>query len=158
MEVIHQEGEQAARQRGGQHTHVIAAVPGGNRQIEQGHGDGHAGGQTVHTVGKVDGVDRTHHNEGGKDHIDHPGQGNLHIKEGDIQVRGQIADLPQPDGKEDGCRQLQQEFLGRSQSLICFVTQLLKIVNKADDTENQRKQKHNKVPAAAQFELFGSGD
>ncbi len=112
VEVIDEEGAQAAGQGGGEHRQVVAAIPGGHGHIEQGHGDGHAGGQAVDAVGEVHGVHRAHHDKGGKDHIQPPGHGELHVEEGDIQGVGQIAAVAQQHREHDGRRQLEQELLG----------------------------------------------
>ena len=157
MEVVDQEGKQAACQSRSQHSHVAPVIPGGDPHIEQGHGNGHAGGQTIHTVGEVDGIHGTDHNKGGKDHVDHPGQCQFHIEEGDVQVGGQITDLPQPDGEHHSGSQLQQELLPGGQTLVGLMAQLLHIVNEADDAKHQRKEEHHDMGTVPGFQILGTG-
>ena len=155
MEVVDQEGSQTTGQSRGGHSQVAPVVPGRHTHIEQGHRQGHTGCKAVHTVGQVHGVYSSHHNKGGKDHIQHPGNTHdLDAQEGNIQIRGQIPGAAENDGKHNGSHQLQQELLRCGQALIGFVAQLLHIIDKTDDAKDQGKRKHHQMGVVSLGQLL----
>ena len=154
MEVIDQKGGQAARQGRRHHRQVAAVEPGRHRHIEEGDGDGDPGGQPVDAVRQVHCVDGSHHDEGGEDHIDHPWHGQLHIKKGDVQTRGQISVVAQQHGERHRRRQLEEKFLQGRQPLVGVMAQLLKVIHKANGSKHQSEEVHEEIDKVPPLDLF----
>ncbi len=70
------------------------------------------------------------------------GRAMLTFRKGIYKLGVEIAPAAQQHREDDGRRQLKQELLGGGQALIGVVAQLLEVIDKADDPEDQRKQEH----------------
>ena len=147
--VIEEEGAQAAEEGAAEDPQVVDAPVPGHSGEEGGHGQGDAGAQAVHAVGDVDGVDGAHHDEGGEGHIDHPGQLDGDLEEGDVQVGGQVAEIPQQGGEGDGGGQLEKELGTGGEAGVLPLLHLLIVVQIANDAEDQGKaedEEGTKIP------------
>ena len=138
--VIHQKAQQTAHQRAGEHAQLLKAGPyHRHHQEEQTHRHGDAGAEAVQPVGDVHGVHGAGNDQHGEDEVDHPGQVQLHPKEGHIEVGGQDAAFPQQDDEQDGRCQLEQELLPGGQARVLFLFDLGVVVQKADGPKDQGK-------------------
>ena len=144
--VIHQKAHKAPEQGRGKHGHArrprllpLHPGPAKGGGKEGAHRQGHGAGQTVQAVGDVHGVHGAGDDQHGEDEVDHPGQVQLHPKEGHIEVGGQDAAFPQQDDEQDGRRQLEQELLPGGQARVLFLFDLGVVVQKADGPKDQGK-------------------
>ena len=117
MEVIEQEGHQTAGQSGGKYAEILEdrTPDHRDRHVENGDRKGYRGGQTVHTVGDIDGIDAAYDNEGGEDHEQGPGQRERDMQEGEIQVRGEISSGAQQNDEKNRPENVRRSGYGAHQ-------------------------------------------
>ena len=148
--IIVQKAQQAAEHGPGKDTQLREAAPHGtHHRKEQRHRQRHAGGQAVQSVGDVDGVHRTHDDEGSEDHVHHPVHDDVGVEEGDIQVGAQHPLVAHKAQEGHRRRQLENELLRGRQAGILMVLHLLIVVDVADDAEHQCKGVDIQVGEAA---------
>ena len=89
VEIIKEKAQQAADHGGGEDAQLLeAAAPGqGDDSEEQENRDRSAGGEAVHPVGDVDGVDRADDDKGGEDEIQPLRHADAAAGEGHVQHR-----------------------------------------------------------------------
>ena len=165
--VEEQEGQQPPQQRRREDAQLGVAPPGGDGDKEQGHRDGHRGGQAVQPVGDVHRVDGAHDDKGGEDHIQRPAQRKAEVEKGHVQGGGEPPLVAHEHEKQDGGGQLQQKLLQRGEPQILVPLDLLVVVQKADHPEDGGEEKDVDVgqiprqhsrPAGDEHGQGGAGD
>ena len=69
-----------------------------------------------------------------------------HIDKGNVDIKAQIAELSQQEGKRNGRRQLEQEFHPCREAVSVVVLHLHIVVDIADDAEDQREEEDKPAP------------
>ena len=151
MEVVAEEGCEAARDRRGEQGQRRAAVDIGRRGEEDHDRDGHAARKAVDAVGEVHGVDAADDDEGSKDHIDRRRDLEIEVPERDIEVAAEVAALFEHEQENDGHNELQQELLAGGEAEIALELDLDEVVGEADQTIAQGKAQDIQVRIVAVF-------
>ena len=156
--VVEEEGAQPPKEGSGEDAQAQDLPAPGGQGEEGGHRQGDAGGESVHPVGDVDGVHRPHHDEGGEDHIDRPGQLDGHLEEGQIEVGGQVAEVPQQGGKGNGGGQLEQKLGPGGEAGILPLFHLLVVVQIPDDPKDQGEEEDKDGPVVPRQQVRGADE
>ena len=145
MEVVDQEARKTACQRGRQQRQRRFAPHTGCHREENHHRKRHAGRQTVDAIGEIDRVHAADNDEHRKNQIDNPVDLEADVPEWNVKIAGQISVPAQQRQIRARSRQLQSKLLDGGQTEVALIFDLHKIIEKADDAENQRERQHIKV-------------
>ena len=134
MQIPDQKAQTAACQRHGEQGVAGHLQPAANQGEDQHCHQRHSTAESVYAVRQIDGIgqveDHQHHHR-----IVEPAD----VKPHEHQINGSTAVAQPVHGcqPENGCHHLKRQLLFRGQTLVLFLCHLGKVINEADDTEQQ---------------------
>ena len=158
IEIVNEEAQNASGQSGGKGPHAALIPPGSQQGEEDGHRQGHRARQAVQAVGEVHRVDTAHQHEGGKHQVHCPGQRDVDVGKGDVQVGGEIAEITHQGQEGHGHGQLQQQLPPGGEAGVLMLAHLGKVVDEADAPVYQGQAQHDEGGIVSAHQVLPTED